>query len=164
MCFEGGQDATRFVVALRIVSTVHTMITRTRNQAASAWMLVACGLWLTALGLYFIFFRPPLLPEDLRFMNASLTQVRAALPDLEGWLHRVFIVMGGFMSATGALTVFVARVAMLSRLPGTSWIITCCWVNRQPPATLGRRSDPWAPAHCSQLLRRCRSGQPQWSC
>ena len=86
-------------------------------------MLAACGLWLTALGLYFIFFRPPLLPEDLRFMNASLAQVRAALPDLEGWLHRVFIVMGGFMSAAGALTVFVARVAMPSRLPGTSWII-----------------------------------------
>jgi hypothetical protein len=101
----------------------HAMSPLTRVQAASAWMLAACGFWLTALGLYFIFFRPPLLPEDLRFMNASLAQVRAALPDLEGWLHRVFIVMGGFMSGAGVLTVFVARVGMPSRSRGTSRVI-----------------------------------------
>jgi hypothetical protein len=63
------------------------------------------------------------LPEDIRFMGSSLAQVRAAVPGLEGWLQRVFIVMGGFMAGTGVLTVFAARVMMPSRLKGTSWAI-----------------------------------------
>lgn len=71
-------------------------------------MLIACGVWLVALGLYFIFLRPPLLPEDTRFMGSSLALVRAAVPGLEGWLQRVFIVMGGCMAGAGVLTVFAA--------------------------------------------------------
>jgi hypothetical protein len=86
-------------------------------------MLMACGLWLAALGLYFIVLRPPLLPEDTHFIGSSLAQVRAVLPGLEGWLQRVFTVMGGFIAGTGVLTVFVARVAMPSGLQGASWAI-----------------------------------------
>ena len=93
---------------------------RLSTRQVSTWMLSGCGLWLVALGLYFVFLRPPLLPEDTRFMDSSLAQVRAALPGLERWLQRVFIVMGGFMAGTGVLTVFVARAAMPSRLRGTS--------------------------------------------
>ena len=99
---------------------VRAMSWRIHKQVASSWALIACGLWLTALGLYFIFIRPALLPEDLRFMNASLAQVRAGLPGLEGWLHKVFTVMGGFIAGTGVLTVFVAATAMPSRLRGAS--------------------------------------------
>jgi hypothetical protein len=76
-----------------------------------------------ALGLYFILLRPPLLPEDTRFMGSSLAQVRAALPGLEGWLQRVFTVMGGFIAGTGVLTVFVARMALPAGLKGASWAI-----------------------------------------
>ena len=93
------------------------------TRQISTWMLLGCGLWLVALGLYFIFLRPPLLPEDTRFMDRSLAQVRAALPGLEPWLQRVFTVLGGFMTGAGVLTLFVARAAMPSRLPGTSWAI-----------------------------------------
>ena len=96
------------------------MRARTRTRPLSTWMLIACGIWLVLLGLYFIFLRPPLLPEDTRFMGSSLAQVRAAVPGLEDWLQRVFIVMGGFMAGTGVLTVFTACVAMLSRWKGTS--------------------------------------------
>jgi hypothetical protein len=99
------------------------MSARIRTRHVSRWMLIACGIWLVSLGLYFIFLRPPLLPEDMRFMGSSLAQVRAAVPGLEGWLQRVFIVMGGFMAGTGVLTVFAARVMMPSRLKGTSWAI-----------------------------------------
>jgi hypothetical protein len=94
-----------------------------RTHKVSTWMLMACGIWLIALGLYFIFLRPPLLPEDLRFMGTSLAQVRAAVPGLEAWLQRVFTVMGGFMAGAGALTVFVASTAMPLRSKGTSWAI-----------------------------------------
>ena len=94
------KDRRRNVVA-RIPLTVNTVSTRTPPHHAATWMLAACGLWLVALGLYFIVLRPPLLPEDTRFMGSSLAQVRAALPGLEGWLQRVFTVMGGFIVGTG---------------------------------------------------------------
>ena len=89
------------------------------RHKASVWLLAACGVWLVGLGLYFIFVRPPLLPEDTQFIGSSLAQVRTAVPGLEGWLQRVFVVMGGFMAGAGVLTVFVARVAMPLRGRGT---------------------------------------------
>ena len=94
-----------------------------RNRRVSTWMLTACGVWLVGLGLYFIMLRPPLLPEDARFMGTTLAQVRTAVPGLESWLQKVFTVMGGFMAGAGVLTVFVATVAMPPRLNGTSWAI-----------------------------------------
>ena len=99
------------------------MITRTTHSPISAWMFIACGVWLVGLGLYFIVLRPPLLPEDPRFMGTTLVQIQAAVPGLEGWLKRVFTVMGGFIAGAGVLTVFVATVAMPARLKGTSWAI-----------------------------------------
>lgn len=94
------------------------MSEQNKSYPASSWLLGGCGLWLVALGLYFIFIRPPLLPEDTRFMGGSLAQVRAAAPGLEAWLQRVFLVMGGFMAGAGVLTVLAARIAMTSRSRG----------------------------------------------
>lgn len=96
---------------------------RSTHRDVSSWLIIACGVWLIGLGLYFIVARPPLLPEDARFMGATAAQIQAAAPGLEGWLNRVFTVMGGFMAGAGVLTVFVASVAMPSRLKGTSWAI-----------------------------------------
>ena len=92
-------------------------------RQASTWMLTACGVWLVGLGLYFIFLRPPLLPEDPRFMGTTLEQLRMAVPGLEAWLNKVFTVMGGFMAGAGVLTVVVAIVAMPVRSKGTSWAL-----------------------------------------
>ena len=102
---------------------MNTVSARTPPHHAASWMLAGCGLWLVALGLYFIFLRPPLLPEDTRFMGSSVAEVRSALPGLERWLRRVFTVMGGFIAGTGVLTVFVARMAMPSGLNGASWAL-----------------------------------------
>lgn len=66
------------------------------------------GIILMGMGIYFSFLRPPLLPEDLRYMDASLTQIQTALPRLEFWLARVFRVLGGYMFATGLHTVYIA--------------------------------------------------------
>jgi hypothetical protein len=96
------------------------------SGAVSRWMLIACGLWLIGLGLYFIVLRPPLLPEDPRFMGTTLEQIRIAVPGLEGWLKKVFTVMGGFMGGAGVLTVFVATVAMPLRWQGTPWALGIC--------------------------------------
>jgi len=93
------------------------------KRGIPAWMLIGCGVWLVGLGFYFIALRPPLLPEDLRFMGTSLAQTRAAVPGLEGWLEQVFTVLGGFMAGSGVLTIFVAAVGMPSRLKGVSLAI-----------------------------------------
>ncbi len=93
-----------------------------RSRIAS-WLLSACGVWLVVLGIYFIALRPPLLPEDPRFMGSTLEQLRQAAPGLESWLRIVFTVMGGYMVGSGALTLFVARVAIPRRLAGTAWAL-----------------------------------------
>ena len=71
----------------------------------SGKVFAVCGLWLVGLGAWFIFLRPALLPEDLRYLGGSLDAIRTAAPGLERWLGHVFDVMGGFMVATGAMTV-----------------------------------------------------------
>jgi len=95
----------------------------TKFRPISTWILMSCGVWLVGLGLYFIFLRPPLLPEDPRFMGTTLEQLQASVPGLARWLNKVFGVMGGFMASTGVLTVFVASVALPARLPSASWAI-----------------------------------------
>ena len=90
---------------------------------ASRWLLCATGAWLVGLGFYFIAWRPPVLPEDLRFMAATQAQLRMAAPALDEWLHTVFIVMGGFMISTGALTIHLATVAMRHRSRGMTGAI-----------------------------------------
>ena len=52
---------------------------------ASTWVLAACGIWLVVLGLYFIGVRPPLLPEDTRFMGTTPAAIRGNVPGLERW-------------------------------------------------------------------------------
>lgn len=94
-----------------------------KYRHVSTWVLVACGVWLIGLGFYFSVLRPPLLPEDPRFMGTSISQIQTAVPGLESWLNKVFLVMGGFMASAGLLTVFVATAAMPQRLKGTSWVI-----------------------------------------
>ena len=98
------------------------------TRRASTWMILGCGVWLIALGLYFMVLRPPLLPEDPRFMGTTLEQLRLAAPGLESWLQKVFTVMGGFMAGAGVLTVWVARVAMRAGLKGTSWALVLAGV------------------------------------
>lgn len=66
------------------------------------------GLILMGMGVYFVFLRPALLPEDVRFIGASLAQIQGAIPGFLPWATRVFGVLGGFMFATGLLTAFLA--------------------------------------------------------
>lgn len=86
-----------------------------RRLQPSALLLAACGIWLLALGTYFIFVRPPLLPEDVRFLGGNQQALTAITSRLERWLELVFTVMGGFMASTGVLTVYVAFTALARR-------------------------------------------------
>ncbi len=55
-----------------------------------------------------MFIRPALLPEDLRYMQVSARDLQDIVPGLQRWTQRVFMVMGGFMAASGLLTIKVA--------------------------------------------------------
>ena len=94
-----------------------------RLRPYSATALALGGTILAILGLYFLFLRPPLLPEDLRSMGTSLTQVQATTPGLLIWLRRVFWVMGGYMFATGLLTLYVAITSFRTRVRGVAGIV-----------------------------------------
>lgn len=108
------------------------------RRGVSAIIFLACGVWLIGLGAYFALLRPALLPEDPRFMGSSLQQIEAALPGLGRWLSHVFVVMGGFMAASGLLTAFLALTAVPSRrrgtglvllLSGLATVVTMSWTN-----------------------------------
>lgn len=71
-----------------------------RRWARSGVILL--GAYQIALGIYFAVFRPPLLPEDARFIG------RPVPPNLEPWLDLVFTVVGGQMAALGVTILALA--------------------------------------------------------
>jgi len=62
-------------------------------------------------GLYFLLVRPALLPEDVRYMVLTASQLDPVRPQLERWLAQVFQVMGGYVLATGVLTITIAATS-----------------------------------------------------
>ena len=95
-----------------------------KSQNSSAFILALGGIILMGLGLYFIFIRPPLLPEDPRYMDTTLAELQATLPGLLLWLRRVFWVMGGFMFTTGLLITYIAVTAFQRVERGARFIVT----------------------------------------
>jgi len=94
---------------------LQTMTLPKPRLPVSTLIFFICGIWLIGLGLYFIFLRPPLLPEDLRYMGASVSEIQSVMPELKRWLDRVFTVMGGFMTGAGLLTIATAGRAFAGR-------------------------------------------------
>ena len=89
----------------------------------SSILLALNGIILMSLGLYFVFIRPPLLPEDPRFMGATLHEIQSSLPGLLIWLRRVFWVMGGFMFATGLLLLYVALTSFRAHIGSVRLVV-----------------------------------------
>lgn len=84
----------------------------------SSTALLLAGLILAGIGLYFIFLRPSLLPEDLRYIGSTLESVKQNMPGLSSWLKKVFWVMGGYIFTTGLLIGFISITSFRKRLPG----------------------------------------------
>lgn len=89
------------------------------KQARETWpissvLLILFGAGLLVMGAYFLVLRPPLLPEDFRYLGASQSQLEAAAPRLASWLTQVFRVLGGYVSATGILTIALAATSYRS--------------------------------------------------
>ena len=81
------------------------------------------GLILMGMGAYFAFLRPPLLPEDLRYVGASLAQIQSAMPGFLPWVSRVFGVLGGYMFATGVLTAYLAVASFRDAKPLATTVV-----------------------------------------
>jgi hypothetical protein len=90
---------------------------RTYRRPLCAWLLAAAGAATILIGIYFIFIRPPLLPEDLRYMGTSSERLLAATPKLVRWLGLVFTVLGGYMVGAGVLLAHLALGAFAGRKP-----------------------------------------------
>jgi hypothetical protein len=81
----------------------------------SSIVLAVAGGALIGMGFYFMVLRPALLPEDVRYMDLPAAQLDAVRPHLDMWLTHVFSVMGGYIVATGVLTITVAATSFRTR-------------------------------------------------
>ena len=99
------------------------MKTQSALLRVSIWIFISCGIWLIGLGGYFMFIRSPLLPEDLRYLGSSATQVEALLPNMASWLRNVFTVMGGFIAGCGVLGFFVSVRVVPQPVDGTGIVL-----------------------------------------
>ncbi len=86
----------------------------------SSIVLIMAGVALIGVGLYFILLRPPLLPEDMRYMALPAAQLDILRPRLELWLTHVFRVMGGYVLATGVLAVTLAATSFRAHQRGAA--------------------------------------------
>jgi len=75
------------------------------------------------IGIYFIFLRPPLLPEDVRYIGTTLTEIQATAPGLVHWLRKVFWVMGGYIFTVGLLTTYISFSSFQTRTRGAFPVI-----------------------------------------
>lgn len=78
------------------------------KSTLSFYLLCLFGFILTGIGIYFIFFRPQLLPEDIRFMGLNESQEQSFRDLASPWLKEVFRVMGGYIVSSGTLFIFLA--------------------------------------------------------
>jgi len=81
-------------------------------RSVAVWLLTACGVALVLIGGFFLTARPPMLPEDARYMGSTVEHLVDVVPALSRWLRRVFWVLGGYIITTGVLVVYVARTGL----------------------------------------------------
>ncbi|MDX0973308.1 hypothetical protein GOL21_26910 [Sinorhizobium medicae] len=80
-------------------------------------LMAMTGIIVVCIGVYFVLFRPPLLPEDVRYMKLTEADLSVVGPSLRDWLGFVFAVLGGFAIATGILMITLAATTFRSREP-----------------------------------------------
>jgi hypothetical protein len=91
-----------------------------RSWPLSSIILTAAGFSLFATGLYFILLRPVLLTEDIRYMKLSTAEAEVVGTQIGAWLTQVFRVMGGYIVASGALTIALATTSFREHRSGAA--------------------------------------------
>jgi hypothetical protein len=90
----------------------------------SVSLLAFGGFLLVAMGVYFVFMRPPLLPEDYKYIGTTSSFIKENIPQLSNWLQKVFWVMGSYIFTSGLLIIFIALTSFRTRMNGAFTIIT----------------------------------------
>jgi hypothetical protein len=80
--------------------------------------LLCLGILTLGTGTYFLFFRPALLPEDIRFTGVD---PRLIDPRMAAWLRIVFRTWGGFLTGFGILLTAVAGNLLSARQGVLRW-------------------------------------------
>jgi hypothetical protein len=96
---------------------------RSMTMRPSAIALALGAVLVMGLGGYLALRPTPLSAEDVRYLDRSLAELDGVAPSLSAWLHRVFYVMGGYMFATGIVTLYVAVTAFRRRARGAATIV-----------------------------------------
>lgn len=96
------------------------MLSKELGWPVSSILLALSGIILVGVGCYFLFLRPALLPEDIRYMSLTPAELELIGPRLARWLAHVFNVMGGYVTATGVLALTLAATAFRQR---SSWAV-----------------------------------------
>ena len=96
--------------------------------SVAAWLLTACGTALVGIGGFFVVARPPLLPEDARYLRTTRDQISGAVPRSDLWLRHVFWVMGGYIATTGLMVVYVASTGLRSGSVGVLAVLAIAGV------------------------------------
>ena len=94
----------------------------------SASFLTLGGFLLAGMGIYFVFLRPPLLPEDSKYIGLSLSVIQNNISGLSAWIQKVFWVMGCYIFTTGLLIIYVAQTSFITRTRGAFIIISIAGV------------------------------------
>ncbi len=89
----------------------------------SSSILAFGGFILVVMGIYFVFMRPSVLPEDFKYMKTNMLIVNSTIPNLPLWLEKVFWVMGGFIISSGLLIIFIAFSSFRARTSGAFSIV-----------------------------------------
>lgn len=109
------------------------------KQKLSWKILLLVGVAVSGMGIYFIFFRPIFLPEDILFIDARANGENL-LGSIGPWLSFVFIVLGGYALATGISTIYISLTGfkdlktgaiIVALLMGLTSIAIMSWVNFQ---------------------------------
>jgi len=76
-----------------------------RSERLGAALLMSLGILTIGIGIFISFFRPAMLPEDMRFAGV---QSQLLSPQLVAWLRIVFQTWGAFIVGFGTLIVAIA--------------------------------------------------------
>jgi hypothetical protein len=83
-----------------------------------AFVLLVLGVLTLGVGAYFAFFRPPLLPEDIRLIGVD---PRLLPPTMLDWLRIVFQTWAGFVLGFGVLILANAGYMLTARTALLRW-------------------------------------------
>jgi hypothetical protein len=83
-----------------------------KTDARSSLAVLVLSLLTVALGVYMAILRPPLLPEDVRFLGVDPSTLA---PSLLRWLSLVFATWGAFITAFGVVLFGVANALRTAR-------------------------------------------------